>query len=242
MTIVIPMAGRGQRFVDAGYARPKFLLEAHGQPLLKWSVNSLPLDLATRCVFVVLQEHEREFAVEARLHQMFGGSVPIAVMFLDAVTSGQAETVLAAERHIDPGLPLVIFNIDTMFCSDSLRENLRRENVDGVLGSFTSREPRFSFAAVDPAGRVVRVTEKDPISDHALTGLYHFRRAADFIEIAGQAVRRKRTEEGEFYVAPLYNDLLARGAHLILDEAATHHILGTPAEYTAFASLPSWAI
>jgi dTDP-glucose pyrophosphorylase len=241
MTIVIPMAGRGQRFLEAGFTQPKFLLEAHGQSLLEWSVKSLPLDLATRCVFVALREHERGFALESHLHAMFGASTNVTVVWLDSVTRGQAETVFVAEEHIEPDAPLIIFNIDTMFRSNTLRANLQRDDVDGVLGSFTSREPRFSFASVDAAGRVVRVTEKEPISDHALTGLYHFRRAGAFLEAAGQAIRANRTERGEFYVAPLYNDLLARGAHLILDEAATHHILGTPEEYAAFASLPSSA-
>jgi dTDP-glucose pyrophosphorylase len=237
MTFVIPMAGRGQRFADAGYAQPKFLLEAHGQPLLMWSVNSLPLDLATRCVFVALREHEREFRVEARLNEMFGASVRVAVVVIDTVTGGQAETVLAAQHHIDPDLPLLIYNIDTMFQSTTLRGNLLREDVDGVLGSFVSREARFSFAAVDAAGRVVRVTEKEPISDHALTGLYHFGRAGEFLDIAGRTIAERRSCQGEFYVAPLYNELIDRGAHLILDQAVTHHVLGTPEEYETFVSL-----
>jgi len=237
MTFVIPMAGHGQRFIEAGYALPKFLLEARGKTLLEWSVDSLPLELAHLTVFVMLREHEAAHQMEARIRKLYGQRTPLAFVFIDEVTRGQAETIVRASSLINPELPLLIFNIDTMFNSSTLKDNLLRDDVDGVLGCFYSKEPRFSFAAINDAGFVMRVTEKEPISENALTGLYHFHRAADFLEIADVAISNNQLTKGEFYVAPLYNDLLARGARLILDHATVHHILGTPQEYAEFAAI-----
>ncbi len=238
MTIVIPMAGRGQRFVDAGYRVPKMLIEAHGKPLLRWSVDSLPLALGKRLVFVGLAEHERDFSISKHIRNWYGNGIQLEFVFLPGVTGGQAETVLAAQPHIPEHEPLLIFNIDTAFYSPTLTAALTGQN-DGVLGAFTSREPRFSFAAVDETGRVTRVTEKEPISEHALTGMYHYRRAKDFLDAADAAVKKNERVKGEFYVAPLYNTLIAKGRRLVVDECKEHCILGTPAELQTFLARPT---
>jgi len=237
MIFVIPMAGHGRRFTAAGYTVPKYLLEAHGKTLLEWSVNSLPLELASLTIFVILREHEKAFRMEAKIRGLYKHQTPLAFIFLDEVTRGQAETIMFASSKIKPHLPLVIFNIDTMFSSATIKENLLRTDIDGVLGCFPSIEPRFSFASTDPNGRVICVKEKEPISNNALTGFYHFRRASDFLEIADEAIKRNQLTKGEFYVAPLYNKMIDRGSLLILDYAPVHHILGTPEEYTEFAGM-----
>lgn len=241
MTIVIPMAGRGQRFTDAGHVLPKFLLEAHGKTLLQWSVDSLPLELATLTVFIMLREHDEKFQAESMIRRLYSAKTPVAFVFIDDVTRGQAETVMCASSLIDPNLPLLIFNIDTAFSSPTLKDNLLRSDADGVLGCFYSNKPRFSFAQTDDTGLVTRVTEKDPISNNALTGLYHFRLASDFVNAAKQCIGENRLTKGEFYVAPLYNQLLIGGARLILDYAPVHYILGTPEEYTEFSAVNPFA-
>jgi dTDP-glucose pyrophosphorylase len=238
MTIVIPMAGRGQRFVDAGYRQPKMLLEAHGKTLLQWSADSLPLSLCKCLVFVGLMEHEQYFSISKKLRKWYGAVPRLEMVWLPATTGGQAETVLHAREHAPAHEPLLIFNIDTAFSSPSLKSALASAQNDGVLGAFTSSEPRFSFAATDETGTVTRVAEKVPISDQALTGLYHFRRAGDFFAVADHAVRLNQRVKGEFYVAPLYNELIAQGHRYVIDSCAHHYILGTPEEYKAFLATP----
>ena len=42
MKIVIPMSGRGSRFLDAGYTHPKPLIEVDGFPMIEQVVNMFP--------------------------------------------------------------------------------------------------------------------------------------------------------------------------------------------------------
>ena len=35
MQIIIPMAGKGQRFIDAGYSIPKPLISINGKPMVE---------------------------------------------------------------------------------------------------------------------------------------------------------------------------------------------------------------
>ncbi|MCB0395448.1 MAG: glycosyltransferase family 2 protein [Flavobacteriales bacterium] len=234
MNMVIPMAGAGQRFVDAGYEIPKYLIQAKGKSLLEWSVDSLPLDICSRLIFVVLASHEKEHGLENWLNDLYGKYCPVSLVMLDAPTRGQAETVMKARDVIDPSASLLIYNIDTRFVSDTLQEMLCREDNDGVLGCFESIEPRFSFAKTDDHGRVVEVTEKVPISTHALTGLYHFRNANDFFQVASDSIAANETVKGEFYVAPMYNALITQGRNFVLDQARHVDILGTPEELNQF--------
>lgn len=235
MNFLITMAGEGRRFREAGYDLPKMLIEAKGKTLLEWSIDSLPLNLCSRLIFVAQQKHEDEFQLSRKIISLYNGRVrSLHFKFIDTLTRGQSETACLAKHLVDLSQPLLIFNIDTQFSSSSLEKNLLRKNIDGVLGAFYSEEPRFSFAALNDEGFVTKTAEKEVISSNALTGLYHFTYPEDFFEAAGSAFAKNETTKGEFYIAPLYNHLVNKGRKLIVDMADEVNILGTPEELKIF--------
>lgn len=235
MNFLITMAGEGRRFREAGYRLPKMLIEAKGKTLLEWSVDSLPLELCSRLIFVAQQQHETDFQLQEKINSIYRHCVPsIHFIFIEKLTRGQSETACLAKEVVDPQQPLLIFNIDTQFVSSTLAASLLRKDVDGVLGAFHSEENRFSFAALNKEGFVTKTAEKEVISANALTGLYHFTQPDDFFEAAEDAFRKNETTKGEFYIAPLYNHLIAKGRKLIVDVAEEVNILGTPDELELF--------
>lgn len=236
MNFVIPMAGRGKRFLHAGYDLPKMLIEVRGKTLLQWSLDSLPLKLCTNLVFVGLKEHEEKYHISAKIKLLYGNVRSIQFIFLERPTGGQAETVLKAENLLIAESPVLIFNIDTYFKSSTLERKLSRADVDGVLGAFNDNSDRYSYAALDDDGNVSRVVEKEPISTNALTGLYHFKQTSDYLEAAKTVIINNEKTKGEFYIAPLYNKLIEKGRKFILDFVEEHHILGTPEELSIFKS------
>ena len=235
MNFLITMAGEGRRFREAGYDLPKMLIKAKGKTLLEWSIDSLPLNICDRLIFVAQQKHEDEFNVSEQIKKIYGNKVKsVHFKFIDKLTRGQSETACLAKDLIDPSKPLLIFNIDTQFSSPSLEKKLLLKNIDGVLCAFYSEEPRFSFAALDEKGFVTKTAEKEVISSNALTGLYHFTYPQDFFEAAEFAFARNETTKGEFYIAPLYNHLIKKGRRLVVDMADEVNILGTPEELDVF--------
>ena len=235
MNFLITMAGEGRRFREVGYELPKMLIEAKGKTLLEWSIDSLPLNLCTRLIFVGQQKHEDEFQLSKKVISIYGNRVrSLHFKFIDKLTRGQSETACLAKDLIDLSKPLLIFNIDTQFSSSTLEKNLLKKNIDGVLGAFYSEEPRFSFAALNDKGFVTKTAEKEVISSNALTGLYHFTYPQDFFDAAGSAFAKNETTKGEFYIAPLYNHLIEKGRKLIVDVADEVNILGTPEELNLF--------
>lgn len=234
MNIVIPMAGRGSRFADVGIRTPKPLIDVEGKPMYAWAVDSLPLSLATRLIFVCLREHLADLGLARDIHARYGHLQPV-IIALDTVTRGQAETVLCAKELINNDAPLLIYNADT-YEKNRLAEQLPAlaPHVAGAWSVFHAPGEKWSFARVDVDGRVVETAEKRRISDLASTGLYWFQHGRDFVRLAEQAIAAGDMSGGEFYVAPLYNALIREGREVRTFTADEVWVLGTPEDLARF--------
>jgi capsule biosynthesis phosphatase len=234
VNILIPMAGAGSRFAKAGFKDPKPLIKVKGEPMIKWAMKSfdfLHKISALKLIFVVLQEHEERYGLAERLRDIFGRE--IEVITSPSVTGGQAETCLLAKNLIDNYNKLFIYNCDTYSLSD-IWDLIEAEDPDGILSCFKANHPRYSYAKLDEFGHVCETAEKRVISDLATTGLYYFRRGLDFVHAAETALKNHQTENGEFYVAPLYNSLIAAGKKIRICETKTNWVFGTPEELEFF--------
>lgn len=234
MNIVMPMAGRGSRFADVGYRVPKPMIEVKGKPMYAWAMDSLPLTLARRVIFICLDEHLKGFGLEEDIHRRYAHLAPLVIP-LSKVTEGQACTVLEARKHIDVAEPLIIYNADT-WCRTGLDASLPTlpASVAGVLGVFEAPGDKWSFARTDATGRVVEVAEKRRISNHASTGLYHFASGAEFVREADAMIAANDRVNNEFYVAPVYNRMIAQGREVRVDVAKEVWVLGTPEDLAHF--------
>lgn len=235
MNIVMPMAGRGSRFREIGIETPKPLIDVRGRPMYTWAMDSLPLGLANRLIFVCQNEHLRDHGLRADIESRYGGNHELVFVGLDGVTEGQACTVLAAREYLDSDEPLVIYNADT-YCRTDLASELAHlpASVAGVLSVFRAPGDKWSFARTDAQGRVVETAEKRRISDWATTGLYHFSSSREFVRAAQAMIDANERENREFYVAPVYNRLIRAGAEVRLSEAQEVWVLGTPEDLDHF--------
>jgi capsule biosynthesis phosphatase len=236
MTFVIPMAGKGERFKREGFKIPKFMVPAKGKTLFEYSLESLPVHLADQLIFVCLSEHQH-FSVSKFIRDRVQHD-NISIISIEESTRGQAETVYRARHLIDSDGEMLIYNIDTYFRSKSLQEVLSdsRRKMDGVIGAFIeeSGDEKWSFAEMSGDKCVIRTSEKQRISPVALTGLYHFTRADDFFKAFEYRLEMNIIEKGEFYIAPLYNDLIRQGRRFVIDLVDDFVALGTPEDVARF--------
>lgn len=223
------MAGRSQRFLDAGYDRPKYRLDLHGRSVFAHAVGSFAADFATRPFLFITAPGAAPFVLSEAEHL---GIASCEVVELAHPTAGQAETVEQGIGGHDG--PLTIFNIDTFRPGFAFPDGLF-ETADGWLEVFKGSGPNWSYVEPTPGPEpwAARTAEKIEISDLCCTGLYHFARAGDFR--AALAAERAAPQAAELYVAPLYNHLIARGARIAwrLVDRAEVVFCGTPAEYEA---------
>jgi dTDP-glucose pyrophosphorylase len=232
VNIVMPMAGRGSRFAQIGVTTPKPLIDVRGKPMYAWATDGLPLALARRLIFICLREHLQPLRQD--IAKRYAKYDP-AVIALDEVTQGQACTVLAARELIDADEPLLIFNADT-YCRTTLAGALESlpPQVAGVLDVFRAAGDKWSFARFDADRRVLETAEKRRISEWATTGLYYFRRGSDFVRHADAMIAEGERSNHEFYVAPVYNRLIAAGADVRANPVEAVWVLGTPEDLAHF--------
>jgi len=231
LNIVVPMAGLGSRFQQAGYQVPKPLIDVRGRPMYAWAADSLPLEFATRLIFILLSSQPEFPQLRDDIRRRYAKHNPL-VLDVPALTAGQAITVLRAQEFINNAEPLLIHNADTAFTVDSAwAQQAWRLNCDGALLVFPSDEKRWSYSRERADGWVAEVREKEVISPWASTGTYWFRRGADFVRLAGERVQTGRKEASEYYVGPLYNDLITAGARVKNFAIERLYCFGTPEDY-----------
>ena len=235
--IVLPIAGRGNRFASAGYALPKPLIPIHGVPMVEVVVRQIRPQRPHRFIFLVLADHLRQTHLREVLEEAAPGGVIVPV---PGVTEGAACTVLLARELIDNDDPLMLANSDQYVEADINRylEAMNRASVDGLIMTFRSNHPKWSYARLDDAGWVCEVVEKQVVSEYATVGIYNVRRGSDFVGAADAMIRRNLRVNNEFYVAPAYNQLIERGATIATYDIGTEgdgmHGLGTPEDLERF--------
>lgn len=234
MKLIIPMAGRGKRFVDAGEKKPKMLIPIRGKSMMAWALDSLDFIPKEDWVFVVLQEHIENWELDKILIRTFGNEIKIVK--IPEVTAGQACTVELAKRHYGKGEPIVIHNTDTYFKSATLEKNISElgNSVDGVIGVFKSDNPSYSYVELTKDNVVVRVVEKEVVSNFATSGLYAFAKARYFLDALQEAVDEHETVKGEYYVGPLYNRLIRNNLKIKIDVCSDVYDFGKPENVERF--------
>jgi dTDP-glucose pyrophosphorylase len=241
MIIVVPMAGRGSRFASVGYQQPKPLIPVLGVPMIRLVIENIRPSMPHRFVFVCQREHVAAYGLREKLGEWAPGC---AIVELDGVTEGAACTVLTAREYITDDAPLMIANSDQYVETpiDDYLATQEREAADGLIMTMWADDPKWSFVGFDAQGKVDRVIEKQVISNEATVGIYNFRRGGDFLRAADRMIANDERVNGEFYVAPVYNTMIADGARIAIHnvgrEADGMHGLGTPADLDLFLASP----
>jgi dTDP-glucose pyrophosphorylase len=227
MKILIPMAGEGSRFAREGFDLPKPLIDVAGKPMIQAVVENLHFD--ADYIFLVRSEHlEKHSGLESTLTRITNGRTTIVKV--DALTEGAACTALLAREHIDNGEDLLIANSDQIirYMPQNFNRLKDRTSVDGIVFTFNATHPKWSFVKIDSSGFVTEVAEKNPISDIATCGIYWYRKGSDFVRAADRMIQENIRVNNEFYIAPIYNQLILSGKTVIPFFVQEMHGIGTP--------------
>jgi dTDP-glucose pyrophosphorylase len=241
LNIVLPIAGRGSRFAVAGYAQPKPLIPLHGAPMIAAVVRNVRPRCAHRFIFVALAEHLERAGMREALSAAAPGSVVVPV---GQVTEGAACTVLLARNYINSDDPLMLANSDQWvdLDIDDYLASMDRQRADGLIMTMRADDPKWSFVGLNRQNLVNRVVEKEVISNEATVGIYNFRRGADFVRGAERMIAKNLRVNNEFYVAPVYNELITDGARIAIynvgREGAGMYGLGIPSDLEQFLANP----
>ena len=235
MNILIPMAGSGIRFENAGFKKPKPLIDVDGKPMIQYVVeNLLDNDINGKFIFVVQEDHKKH-GVEKVLKTLVSDC---EILYVPELTEGQLCSAFHAEHLIDNDEPLLIVNSDNFFIWNGydFKEKIKDSGVDGTIVTFNDPYHRshWSFAGVDSNDIVTQVCEKNPISDHALAGAFVWNRGKDFIKYGKHLIEKKITVNGEYFIAPVFNEAIQDGRTIKNYKIETMISMGTPSELEIF--------
>lgn len=238
INVVIPMAGLGSRFSSEGYAKPKPFIDVMGEPMIVRVLNNLAIPDA----FYYLIAREEHLIQEAELVKKIEEQYPVKFIGIGQLTEGTVCTVLFARQYINNDIPLLIANSDQIIDADInkfINDSIKRD-LDGSILTFIDEEqnPKWSFAEVDSDGFVVRVKEKEAISNIATVGIYLFTRGKDFVNGSIDMIINNDRVNNEFYTCPVYNYLVKTNKKIGVFniEFSEMHGIGTPVDLSKFLS------
>ncbi len=233
---LIPMAGAGLRFVQAGYKEPKPLIDVSGEAMIVRAARALPD--ADRFVFVCRAEHIENYPLREVLNKNFPNC---EIIDIDYLTEGQASTCLLAEKFFDMDGSLMIGACDNGMVWDKTRFQVLIDDstVDAIIFTFRNnatvkRNPEmYGWVRVDADNAVERMSVKIPISDnpghdHAVVGAFWFRKGKDFVEKTKQMIENERRINNEFYVDKVFDEFVEDGMRVKVFEIDKYICWGTP--------------
>ena len=187
LNILIPMAGAGSRFQEAGYIFPKPLIEINNKPMIQIVLESLNVD--GNFIFIVQKEHQKKYNINSVLKIL---KPNCKIIELDQITEGAACTTLLAKKHINNNNPLLIANSDQFIKWDSIKSmyNFTSKKIDGSILTFEAIHPKWSYAKVDKNNLVSEVAEKKVISKNATVGVYFWKKGNDYVKYAEQMIKK----------------------------------------------------
>jgi len=239
LNVIIPMAGAGSRFVEAGYDLPKPFIDVNGMPMICRVLENLKYKDAKYYLIARKDHVEREKAVVDSIKNNYN----VEFICIDKLTEGTACTVLFARKFINNSNPLLIANSDQIVDIDiaDYIDDCEKRGLDGSILTFIENEgdTKWSYAAINDDEMVVEVKEKEAISNFATVGLYLYSKGEYFVNAAIDMMIEQDKVNNEYYTCPTYNylvrDKLNIGIHNIAFEKM--HGLGTPDDLRKYMDL-----
>jgi HAD superfamily hydrolase (TIGR01509 family) len=231
LNVLIPMAGAGSRFSQAGYTFPKPLIEVRGKPMIQVVVENLNIE--ANYIFIVQKEHYEKYNLKYLLNLI---APNCKIVQVDGITEGAACTTLLAKEYIDNDAPLVMANSDQFveWNSNECMYAFNADSIDGGILTFKATHPKWSYAKLDENGFVSEVAEKKPISDNATVGIYFWKHGSDYVKYAEQMISNNIRTNNEFYVCPVFNEAIADDKKIRVKQIEKMWGIGTPEDLNYF--------
>lgn len=226
--IVVPMAGRGSRFLEQGYTDSKPFIDVDGKPMIQRVIENLNFEFDENYKVIILCQKEDFDNYNFEIFPEIFRHNNIEVVQIDGITEGAACTLLLAKEYIDNDVPMLSFNTDQMIDYDVEGTFNKMKAVDGGIPCFWGDSEDWSYAKTDNQGRVTEVAEKKVISNDATAGYYYWSKGSDFVKYAEEMINANDRVNNEFYVAPVYNYAVKDGKNICITQVDKVYELGTP--------------
>jgi len=213
INILILLAGKSRFFDEEKLMYPIPMMEIGSKMLIEKVIENLSvLDKEIKFIFVVRRSDCDTHHLDDVLKTLTNDTCQIIKIHKE--TAGSVCSALMAIEYIDTKSPLLIANYDQIFdCNLCLAVDKLR-NSDGVIITFESTHPRWSYVMLGEEKNIIEVSEKRPISSQAIAGFYLFKHGSDYVTSAMDSIRKESKYDNKYYTSSVLNEMILAGKKL----------------------------
>ena len=249
MKIVIPMAGAGKRFSDAGYETSKPAIPTYDRrtgemvPMVVCATKDLPgVNGSGENIVYIDRDFHKAAGIEDAIRKHYPDASFITV---DHLTEGQACTCLLAEEFIAPKDELLIAGCDNGMEYDIEEFERLRKNADVIVFTYRHNEAvlenpdAYGWMIVDGKNNVTgtsikKAISENPMEDHAVVATFWFRTGKIFVEATKKMIAEDDRVNNEFYVDQVIKHVIDLGYAARVFEISRYIGWGTPFDYESY--------
>ncbi|MEI8061981.1 MAG: sugar phosphate nucleotidyltransferase [bacterium] len=241
-TNLLLLAGRGKRFAEAGYELPKPLIDVDGLPMVVRAAYSLPK--ADKLIFVVSGDYVENNEIDKVLKTHFPKS---EIIVQTSELKGQADSVLQAEKFIEPDSILTVASCDAgpIYDKEKFESELLSTENDALVWSFKHYPPMqtqptsYGWIVADENSFVRKIQYKIPISekpleDPAVVGWFTYKKAKVCFDAIKEMIEKNIKSSSEFSLDECTNILVQNKTRVKTFEIETFLSWGTPTELRTY--------
>ena len=187
-------------------------------------------------VYIVSQAlHKCKDKIDSKLKTIFP-NINIHWFEIDYLTNGQLVTTILALNKFKLEGNLLIHNCDTAFEFNLYElKNLLNDfnNTYAFFPVFEAEGDHWSFAETElNTSNIIRITEKERISNNCSIGTYIFRSASELLFDANKYLKENKPSAflGEYYISPFLNYICSKGKQIKTTSVRKPKLFGKPEE------------
>jgi len=235
INLIIPSAGIGQRFIDAGFDIFKPLIQVLGKPMIKHVIDAFPEDIN---VYIITDNNHKEVLSE-NLHC----KQKINYIIIDAHKSGPAWSLYMAQDKLPEDDACFVTYNDVMWQWDfeKILQYINFHKPDGVVFTQTGFHPHlfnnsYSAFCKIKGNKLLAIKEKGYFTDNWMheplsTGVYYFSDTSSLIKNIETLVRKDIKTSGEFFPSEVFNLMITENKKVLTYETEFFAHTGIPEQY-----------
>lgn len=208
MNIIIPIGGTGKRFQKAGYKEYKPMITIGKKRILGYLLDFLEIYRRHGDdIYIIYHSLMKGF------NDWISNDYPfIKLLEIEEPTRGPVETILLGlKKKMIQDKQTLILDCDTFYTCDILGM-VRAQDKNGVF--FFREEIKsdlFSYIEMIDGGQIIKIVEKNGISDYACTGAYFFKSSLELKNYCKMVIDLNINYNNEYYTSCLIDRMISDG-------------------------------
>jgi beta-phosphoglucomutase len=232
MNIIIPLGGKGERFIKEGYTEPKALIKIFEKRMIQYVIDNISIGGDDK-VFMIYNNYLDKFSFSDFITKTYPF---IKLIRLENNTSGASETLSIGIQYILEHYQYkeksLILDCDT-FYTENVIDIFRNSDDNMVFYIHRENEPPiYSYIDLDTSSTIINIAEKQKISNNANTGAYAFTNIHTLYKYCNHILDKKTYTTNEPYTSCVIKEMIKenhifKGYELNREQVFS---LGTPKE------------